>query len=251
LAEEDVGDEADEADGGGYSPPPPPAGENAPLAGGRARSCDLLAAVAAAAESAAPQPPAANSDLALLTDGGPPLPLLSRLAQAHGGRLPEKIPQRASLQSLGWRSLPVGGRRGEGEGEEGRVHMFSAVAPPYVAGNYRLNPLGALSSGAMRQMWVPGHSVRGVSGRLKSLALQDAAAEGRHLDAPPPGGERGLMRHAPAAALALEPLAPAGETWVQLDGEVVRGAVPKAALWAETHKGLLTVVVRPGHREEA
>jgi sphingosine kinase len=246
LGEEDVGDEEDgaEEEQGGYTPP---AAGSALLAGGRARSCDLLAATEAAAGGGDGND---DGDDDLLGDGGPPLPVLARLLRSSGGEggrtLPERIPSSAALKAGGWRPLPVGPG----------VHLYSAVGPPYVAGNYRFNPLGALSSGALRQQWVPGHAVRGLAGRLASLALQDGAADGTHLDAAAAaapqggaGGAGGLMRHAPAVALALEPLAGPGETWVQLDGEVVRGAVPGAALWAEVHPGLLSVVVRPGHAE--
>lgn len=214
------------------------------LASGRARSCDLLGAEAAATAEAAPQ----GGDR-VLDDGGPPLPLLAQLVQQRprasttdGGahpHLPDRIPD---ALPAGWRPLPLGG-------EGGGAHMWSAVGPTYVAGNYRFNPRGGLSTGALQQMWVPADAVRGVRGRLDSLALQDAAADGRHLDGGV--GTAPLMRHAPAAALALEPIGAArGETYMQLDGEVVRGMSPAGgAVWAEVHKGLLRVCVAPGHPE--
>jgi sphingosine kinase len=227
------------------------------LAGARSRSCDLLAAGRGGGREASDAGAPGGDNV--LSDGGPPLPLLAQLLlPLSQPALPERVPPADALPP-GWRPLPLGGGGGEdgSGGGGGGAHLWAAVGPTYVAANYRFNPLGGLSTGVLRQMWVPADAVRGWRGRLASLAMQDAAAEGRHLENEGKGGAAaagGLptMRHAPAAALAFEPTGAAagGGTYLQLDGEVVRGmSPPGGAVYAEVHRGLLRCVVRPGHPE--
>jgi hypothetical protein len=60
--------------------------------------------------------------------------------------------------------------------------MWCLVNPPYIAANYKLNPLGQLHAGYMNMLWVQG--LKGINGRLQALDFQVKAEQGLHINAP-------------------------------------------------------------------
>jgi sphingosine kinase len=185
------------------------------------------AALAAHADADGAEDAGGGAAAALRASGaGPPLrhaPALARLAALMDAGGDSEEP--AKLDGTTAAALP----RGWAWLAASPAALFGACNLPRLDGNTHFAPGLALDSGDLMLV----HTV-GAPGRLAALQLLTAAESGAHVGLP-------AVRTRRLVALALEPRAAAGATFVVVDGELAADA----PLLAEVHPSLCRVLAAP------